>query len=533
MIFDLTQRGVAIPAGSLTAQEFTRLRSRLTVKHMGFGDRLQTMQCYTIDRKTRTLYAARMRGAMELARMGHEVRVALPEGEPLSHDVRDVALTLKDYQRPIMEFLTTRVYNAEAVQLGVASCYLDLQPGRGKTYIIMALIQQFARKSLIVVPGKELVVQTVTTLRGVFPQLQIGEYWTKTKRDGDIVVMTSRSACAAEYKFAGQRVAAAEYFARFGFAAFDEVHTLCTRENQEIFMRAACLRTFGCSGTSAEREDQMDEVAYMHIGKPIPGERLMVAAPKLPEWRFRAHCLRYNGPAEFTETLTSAAGTVSCARMVSQFSKDPWRSQWLVDVIRECVAAGHQTFVMLDRTELCKLAWDYLSTAFSAEELAMTPGVQAAGIITGRTPDSERAAARRSRVIVGTYACVGTGLSFDEFSAVVFWHPRRNKFRQFLNRIFRENGDRGRERLAYFLQDNSTSIKTQYQGFSKTCRAERQVTPEVTVRSWRDIEITPRVKKISDDFIAWDAARQRDNAGEKNNAVSSQSSDEEWDEGLD
>jgi superfamily II DNA or RNA helicase len=561
MIFDLTQRGIAIPAGKLTAQEFTRLKGRLTVKHMGFGDRLQTMQCFTIDRKSRVMYVARMRGIMELAKMGHEIAPKFPVGDPLSADVSGVKLTLKDYQVPILKYLTEKAYSDAAVALGVASCYLDLQPGKGKTYIIMKLIQHFGCKTLFVVPGKELVVQTLATLREMFPMLTIGEYWSKSKTDGDIVVMTTRSAASMdEYTFKGvdgkkQTLTAQAYFARFGFSAFDEVHTYCTKEYQEIFMRAACRYTFGCSGTSAEREDKMDEVSYMHIGTPVAGAKLMApviarqladaaAAGVAPpvEFKLEAYCLKYNGPVEFTESLTSKAGTVSCAKMVSQFSKDPWRSQWLVEVIRKCVADGHQVFVLLDRTELCKLAWDYLSTAFTVAELAMTPGVRAAGIITGKTKDKERSVARKSRVIIGTYQCIGTGLSYDEFSAIVFWHPRKNKFRQFLNRIFRENGDRGRSRVAYYLQDNATSLKSQYAGYRKTCQAERNVTPTIITRDWTDIIVTAEVKKISDDFIKWDAEHQqamrdRENGdGKKKDQSSdeeSSDSDEELDEGLD
>ena len=141
---------------------------------------------------------------------------------------------------------------------------------------------------------------------------------------------------------------------------------------------------------------------------------------------------------------------------------------------------------------------------------------------------------------MGTYQCIGTGLSFDEFSAVVFWHPRKNKFRQFLNRIFRENGDRDRARVAYYLQDNSTSIKSQYYGFRKVSMAERDVNPTIVARAWNDIAITPEIKKISDDFIKWDAEQKalrelQERGGNKKAETDSESEDdaEERDEGLD
>lgn len=546
---ELTQRGIAVPAGRLTAVELTRLKRRLTVTSIGFGDRKTTMQCFKIDRKERVMYVARMAGLLELSRMGYTVNPALPDGDPLSADVSDIKLTLMDYQVPIVNCLLTKAYSEEAIRLGMGSAYLDLQPGKGKTFIIIALIRAFACKTLVVVPGKELIVQTVNTMRAMFPQLIIGEYWSKTKTDGDIVVMTTRSAASMdEYTFLPMNhvrgtkpvtVKAADYFSRFGFSAFDEVHTYCTSENQDIFMRVACKRTLGCSGTSNEREDKMDEVAYRHIGKPISGAKLMEqVAPHddpVKPWKFEAYCMRYNGHKDFTETLTSSEGTVSCPMMVSQFSKDPWRSQWLVDVVRKCVMDGHQTFVFTDRTELAKLAWQYLKTAFTDDELELVEDMKVAGIITGKTKDRDRAAARKSRVIVGSYSCIGTGLSYDEFSAAVFWHPRRNKFRQFLNRIFREGGDRDRTRVAYYMQDNSTSIKSQYYGFSKVCKEERGVTPTAITRSWEDIKVTPDVRKISDDFIKWDM-ENRARRESKQKIAESESSDSDvqaHDEGLD
>lgn len=542
MKFELTQRGIAIPAGALSAQEFTKLKKRLTVSSMGFGDRLLTMQCFHIDKKKRIMYVARMRGLIELAKLGYEVTMNIPEGDVLpDHD--EIDLKLKDYQIPIVNFLKNRVYSDTALDLGMTAAYLDLQPGKGKTFIIMSLIEYFGVRSLIVVPGKELVVQTLTTLRAMFPTLTIGEYWSKTKTDGDIVVMTTKSAASVEeytFKCNGkkQTLTAEAYFARFGFAAFDEAHTYCTKEQQSIFQRVGARYTFACSGTTNEREDKMDEVAYMHVGAPIMGAKLMAAViAKLdagPEWKFTATCLKYNGPNQFTESLTSSEGTVSCAKMVSQFSKDPYRSQWLVERVKKHVAEGHQVFVMLDRTELCKLAWDYLRTAFSAEELAMTPGAQAAAMVTGKVKDSVRAKARQSRVVVGTYSCIGTGISWDEFSALVCWHPRKNKFRQFLNRIFRENGDRERERVADFLQDNATSIKSQYYGFRKVCIAERKTDPEIIKRDWTDIQVSDDVQKISDEFIKWDAAQQlaREVKGDKPVRVIDSDFDSD-DEGLD
>jgi hypothetical protein len=248
----------------------------------------------------------------------------------------------------------------------------------------------------------------------------------------------------------------------------------------------------------------MDPIAHYHVGQPISGAKLMapivnsqpITEAPIP-WKFQAVILKYNGPGEYTKSLTSKAGTVSHPLMVNQFSSDPYRSQLLVNTVRNLVNSGDRVFIMLDRTELVKLIHDYLCTVLNRDEMPN------ASMVTGKVRDEDRVAARAARVVVGTYACIGTGISWDEFNSVVFWHPRRSKFEQFVARIFRENGDRTIERKAYFLQDNATSIKTQVSGFRTVCREHRGITPEVQVWDYEDIEPTREVLHIASRFKKW------------------------------
>lgn len=519
MIFNLTREGIAVLPGSLTAVEMTRMKRRLMVTSKGFKDRIMTMQAFHTDRTTKITYFARMKGIVELGKLGHSVVNVIPEGDELSTDISGAALILQDFQEPIYKYISELAYGDAAFRLAMTSCLLDLQPGKGKTFIAMALLQYISKKTLFVVPGKDLLKQTVDTLTKVFPMLRIGQYSSTTRTDGDVVVMTVDSASSGDsYTFktvGGKKISmtATKYFERFGYSVFDEIHMYCTKERQSVFTRCTSLFTLGISGTVNHRPDKMDPISHFNIGDPVSGSLLMKSvmdakplADQKP-WKFKAVCLKYNGPAKFTESIMSAAGTISHPLMISQFSKDPFRSQLLVNTIRALVDAGDQTFVMLDRTELVRLAWDYLRTALQDSDI-WAPELQKAAMVTGKVKDADRGVARKSRVVVGTYSCIGTGLSWDEFNAVVFFHPRRNKFEQFNNRIFRENGDRNKERKAYFLQDNATSLKSQYYGFRKVCIDERQTTPEVETHQWDEIEVSPELQKIAQEFALWDDARR-------------------------
>ena len=507
--FICTREGVIVPAGSLDAASFTRLKKQLTVSSRGFKDRIMTMQAMHTNTKKRYVAVARMRGGEILRKMGHEVVCTIPEGDELSADITGASLVLKDYQEPIYRFLSETVYGDDSYRSGATSCILDLQPGKGKTFIAMAIMQYIHKKTLFIVPGRDLLNQTTQTLRNMFPMITVGEYHADIQTDGDVVVMTIDSAAAGEeycYRTAsGERVrlTAQAYFDRFGLTVFDEIHKYCTRQRSSVFTRCQSLFTLGISGTCFHRPDKMDPIAHYHIGVPVSGADLMKPvleahpAGVVTPWKFRAVVLKYNGPARYTESITSAAGTVSHPLMVNQFSADPYRSQLLINTVRGLVSDGDRVFIMLDRTELVRLVYDYLRTVLRDDVL------REAGMVTGKVKDAERTAARDSRVVIGTYSCIGTGISWDEFNSVVFWHPRRSNFEQFVNRIFREDGDRSVERRAYYLQDNATSIKTQVSGFRSVCIAQRGVSPEPLLWDWQDIEPTPEVLEISRKFEEW------------------------------
>lgn len=470
MIFKLTRHGVECPLEQLNSKEIKYLRSKLTVSTKGFNNQIKTMKGYHL--KGKIMYLARMKGIELLDKLGHSVENCLPMGDELSADPAYAGVTLKDFQQSIYDFISEKVYSETAEKLGLTSCILDLQPGKGKSFIAMALIQYICKKTAYVVPGIDLQTQTVTLLTKAFPMLKIATYNGKIQQDGDIVVITIDSFL--------------KHNGEFGFTIFDEIHEYCTAKNQLAFY-AISRFVLGMSGTCFHRLDGMDPIAHYAVGTPILAKKLIQIDENPKEWKFHPLCLRYNGPSEYTNQILSSAGTISVPLMLNQFSCDPYRSQLLIDKIRSYLP--NKIFVMVDRTILINLVQEYLQT------LGITISK-----VTGSTNIDERTNARKSQIVIGTYACIGTGISWDEYNVVVFWHPRRNKFEQFLNRIFRENGDVNVERYAVFLQDNATSLKTQFAGFKKICVDERGVQPEIEIIDFEDIKPTDEVKKIAKNF---------------------------------
>ena len=161
------------------------------------------------------------------------------------------------------------------------------------------------------------------------------------------------------------------------------------------------------------------------------------------------------------------------------------------DLIKE--SPLNKIFVFGDRTLLLELIKNYLGSQIPTSQISIVIGSQ-------KTKD-----ARQGRVVLGTFSCIGTGISWSEFNCIVYWHPRCNKHKQFLNRVFRESSDRNVMRKIYYLQDNATSIKSQYSGLQsvwKTMFPNQK--PIIDNVSYEEIEVSPEIQQLSKKFASGD-----------------------------
>jgi superfamily II DNA or RNA helicase len=487
---------VGVPISHLPIMEIAELKKRLTVMTVGYGGRKITRSAYYLAGYK--LIGARMRTLQVLASMkkGYEAHSVIIKGEDFSTltQIDPFEIKLDREQQIIFDYLLTNIFSTERQEMGMASGILDLAPGKGKTFVAMALMNHFKKKTLFIVPGIELLRQNLELLRKYFPSLKIGEYSGNKKQDGDIVVMTIHSVGHPPIT----------YFDKFGLTIMDEVHEYCTKERSSVFWTTAANLTLGMSGTTNDRQDKMDPISHYWLGVPTNAEKVIadyyINNPHLKPgndeptqvWKTKFVCIRYNGPVEFTKSELSEQGTVCAPKMVNKFSWDPYRSQLLIDLVYDLVQKDplNRIFVFVDRPLLAQLVRDYLNTELhDPNSVAVVVGKE-------KTPE-----ARKSRVVIGTYACIGTGVSWPEFNCLICWHPRKNKHRQFLKRIFRNGGDYNLTRYAYFLQDNATTLKSQYRGFSSVCK---ELFPEtkiiVDTVNYTEIEVSQEVKKIAENF---------------------------------
>jgi superfamily II DNA or RNA helicase len=459
--------------------DWSKLIKSLTVSHTTFVPRTKTAitshitACKKIetrgsnwinDRVTYLLISrfGNLGQILQATRNIYRNRVA--PGEVIAASALQPGVTLLANQQAAFDYLISQIYTPDRLKIGRGSCIFVMATGLGKTFIGGALIGHIARKTLIVVPQSQCIGEWIKMLGQCYPQLRVGQYHSKApKTDGDVVIMTIRSATLNEFKWRGGRVADwSTYFGEFGMAIFDEVHNYATATREEIFWRAGFPYTIGLTATPDERADGMERVLHYHLGPLVRADNIPGFAVETIAWRGRVRAIRYHGPPEFTRRLTNKNDIVSVAMMCRQFIADHHRNALLIAEIRKIYEAGHNVFVFSYRRDNVEELSRVLRESGIVHEAP-----EVATLMGGSSESDKSASEARARIIVMTYGYGIEGLSIPKMDAIVLATPRKGKMRQAIGRILRRSGDPSVERVIIDIIDEETSLRSQFSARKK------------------------------------------------------------------
>lgn len=381
-------------------------------------------------------------------------------------EFKDPHMELTENQTVILNHLISTVYTLENITKGTSSTILQMDPGYGKTYLALGVINYIKKKTFIIVPNTYLLRQWMEVLTEAFPNNTIGCYYGVKKIDGDIVVAIINSAL----KYPD--------YVNCGLIIYDEVHMYCSNKFADIFSKAQAACCLGITATPTDRIDKFDPVAHWALGKVIYAE-------KLPDWNsanvnFTSEVTRvlYDGHKDYTKILESSAGIVSVPLMVNQLQEDPYRNKLIVAYAIKLYNMGRNVFVFSDRREhlhgLAKVLSDY-NVEFEAPELEEKPKGEKPKKLTGVTElmggstdqDIERAKVK-GRIIMTTYQYSGTGVSINKMNSIILATPRKSNMNQILGRIYRLTSDATVVRHIIDLVDNKICLKNQFYTRKKT-----------------------------------------------------------------
>jgi superfamily II DNA or RNA helicase len=456
-----------------------KIKSIFTILTIGHNNTRKTISSFKVlgfkdDTKTQILLP-RFGGFM-LKKNGllHEIKNKLQLGKMV--EFNEPCMVLTPNQTIILKHLETTIYNIDNIKNGNSSTILQMDPGYGKTYLALGVINLIKKKTFIIVPNTYLLRQWMGILSIVFPNNTIGCYYGIKKVDGDIIVSIINS--ALKYP---------DYF-NCGLIIYDEVHMYCSKKFVSIFSKAQSACCLGITATPTDRIDKFDPVAHWALGDVIYAE-------KIPEWNstninFTTEVTRiiYNGNSKYTQIIESAAGIVSVPLMINQLQKDPYRNKIIVSYAIKLYSIGLNVFVFSDRREhlhtLAKILKDHKIT-FEAPELNYNKLDGITELMGGSTDDDIENAKKTGRIIMTTYQYSGTGVSINKMNAIILATPRKSNMKQIVGRIYRLTSDSTIVRQIVDIVDNRICLKSQYYTRKKTYTKLKSKIKDIKIK-WQE-----------------------------------------------
>lgn len=329
----------------------------------------------------------------------------------------------------------------------------------GKSFVAMNMINQLKTKTLIIVPNTYLLKQWVQLLTELFPNNKIGEYYSKRKIDGDIVVSIINSCTQDEFKYTGgEKLSIVEYYNQFNFVILDECHMYCTKTFGVVFNRIQSTYMLGLSATPDERLDGFDSVARYHLGDILDVECIQYYNKEDIKFTSNVKVIKYNGPDEFTQTIINEKNNmVNVPAIISNFIIDDHRNNLIVNETVKLLAGNHNIFIFSDRRSHLVSLSELLINKVKTDHKIILYG--------GSSNDDIELAQKNSKIILTTYQYSSTGVSISKMDALILSTPRRNNMTQIIGRIFRLNKEtQANLRSIIDIVDNKNPLKYQFNG---------------------------------------------------------------------
>ena len=372
-------------------------------------------------------------------------------------------------QTLITDWLTANIYNSARLAAGSAGCILNLEAGQGKSYVAAFLIGVFKQKTAIIMHSVSLLEQWARVITAVFGStVTLGYYYGTRKVDGDIVLMIIDSACNMQFETANGPVNSLVFYKQFGFIIYDECHLYATKSTLAGLKRAQAQYMLGLSATPDENTSGFDRLVWWELGPVITAAALPGYAGSSESYKANVHRVMYHGPPSHTKLIVNDyTGQLGHAETVNMLSDDIYRKMLVVNCILEGLAKNLYIFVFADRREYLNELRELLERKSAAATAPVASTVcytdkDFVRIVGGANADELDSAEIHSRVIFTTYQYMGTGKSIVKMNGLVLAHSRKNKMRQFINRIFRLGSDATITREIWDICDVKTRIAAQW-----------------------------------------------------------------------
>src|SRR3989344_577005 len=228
-------------------------------------------------------------------------------------------------QNIICDWLTNNIFTEERKKTGNACCTLDLMAGLGKTFIAGGLISRLKSRTLYIVPRKHLKNQAYEDLLPILDSCELGIYNSKLsskeldKQDVTIIVINSALKQSNEF------------FNKYEFVIFDEIHMYCGKAFREIFFKAQTTYVMGMTATSHHRLDKFDDIYHKLVGSVIYAKDIPGYNNDIDKFKGNVKVINYIGSDEYTKVFyNEKTGKPNAQACIGQFIDDDLRNKLIV-----------------------------------------------------------------------------------------------------------------------------------------------------------------------------------------------------------
>ncbi len=265
----LTHKGVSMVLSDFQNTDLIKLKKKLTIRLIkivpGRKSYIQEVRNYL--QEGRYIYIPRFK-AIQFELQFENKLIIKSQEIPYKYVGK-----LFDFQQPIVDRLMD-IFSPINVAAGKAGCVIKAETGIGKTFIAANIISLKKCRTLFIVPQINLALQTYNTFSELFPEEQIGLYYSGRKNIQNITIGISKSCIKDKYNATNKSIAnpnptvltEREFFSNFDMIIFDEIHSYTGISYRKIFNISQRPMMLGMSASMSRDRVELYDYVVDRIG---------------------------------------------------------------------------------------------------------------------------------------------------------------------------------------------------------------------------------------------------------------------------
>ena len=384
-----------------------------------------------------------------------------------------------------------RLFAQKHMLRGKAGLTLHVEAGRGKTFIAASVMSWLAKKTLIVVHTKGILIQWRKILAQWAPHAKIGFYYGDKKVDGDVVIALIQSLAKDKFKWEGDVVTPSSFYAQFDLMIVDECHLMLSNKRSQLFWKGSCPYMIGLSATPKDDIQGRNVVSEWGLGPVMTAKDLPDFSENEVKFTGRIHMIKYCAPNIYSATVINEhTGLVSVPQLTTQVLRDPYRLFVVSREVIKLMNKGLNILVFATRRQYLLDIREYMKHL--GVDCVMVDEEIVTRLVGGASEAELERAEKNAQVILTTYQYMSVGKSIPRMNAMVLATPRKSYSEQTIKRIFRLGSDNTIERQIVDVVDWNTSLKTQWYSRNQYYKSQGFAV-EKTKLEWNSDEISGAV----------------------------------------